>query len=218
MKKLVAVALAVCVALGCTEPGDSEHSPESPSARTSKSLGEAAPILYSNPFQGSPVRGAPGEPLFVAGDGLTPRTVIYYKRVNGSETPMPPAAPLPTTSTADEGQTTTVSTATAGNGLTILLPTEMQAGAVYALFATVPRWSNFGWLPSAWSNGVLINDARPLWVTPSRNFRRSPAWLPRELKVVGRNLDPMPGASTLVRLVQSDRMAPIVRPTRSIST
>ena len=33
------------------------------------------------------MRGAPGELLLVAGEGLTSTMVVYYKRVNGAETP-----------------------------------------------------------------------------------------------------------------------------------
>jgi hypothetical protein len=213
MNKQVAVAFGLCVSIfACSEPDEAGHRGAGPTAaRAPETLAETATVLYSNPSQGSPVRGAPGEPLFVAGDGITPRTRIYYKRLIAGETPVPPGSPLPTTPTADEGPTTAVSFATAGNGTTVLLPAEMRAGAVYALFATIPRWSNFGWLPGSWSNGVRINDPRPFWVTPSRHVRRGDLpWLPRELKVVGKNLDPMPGASTLVRLSQRGDL-PIVR-------
>jgi hypothetical protein len=171
---------------------------------------EIGPVIYSTPSQGSPVRGAPGELLLIAGDGLSSRMVVYYKRVNGTEMPAPPSAPLPTTPTAEQGPATTVSAAGAGNGLIVMLPAAMEAGPTYALWATTPRWSNAGWMPSAWSNGVRINDARPLWITPSRHFRSfAPAWLPRVLKLVGRNLHPAPGATTLVRLSRPDRSSPI---------
>jgi hypothetical protein len=71
----------------------------------------------------------------------------------------------------------------------------MIAGQSYAL-----------WVASAdgtWSAPILINDARPLWITPDSAYQTaSLANLPRVLKVVGRNLQPGPTASaTLVRLV-----------------
>ena len=208
--------LSACIAMfGCSSP-DLPQEPQPllmVSPVHSPALPEVTPVIYSNPFQGSPVRGAPGELLLLAGDGLTSRMVVYYKRVNGDETPFPPSAPLPTIPTADEGPATTVSAAGAGRALTIMLPQVMEGGRTYALWATIPRWSNGGLVPSAWSNGVRINDARPLWITPSRHFRSfAPGWLPRELKVVGRNLDPAPGAATLVRLSRGDPFPPITLP------
>ena len=87
-----------------------------------------------------------------------------------------------------------VSAADAPYSLTVHLPRLMTAGQSYAL-----------WVLDAageWSNPVLINDARPLWITPDSAYQTaSLANLPRALKVVGRNLQPGPGTSTVTQVL-----------------
>ncbi len=56
---------------------------------------------------------------------------------------------------------------------------------------------------SHWSKPLLINDVRPLWVSPARIYASKPLadGMERVFKVVGRNLHPAPGKTTQVRLV-----------------
>jgi hypothetical protein len=70
-----------------------------------------------------------------------------------------------------------------------------------------------------WSQAVKINDARPLWFSPAYVYASSsPASLPRELKVVGRNMQPSPGHLTQVRLIgpQSFTVDALSDPSREI--
>jgi hypothetical protein len=56
----------------------------------------------------------------------------------------------------------------------------------------------------SWSNAVKINDARPLWITPPYVHQNTAvASLPRELKVIGRNLQPPSEGMTRVRLTHT---------------
>ena len=89
-----------------------------------------------------------------------------------------------------------VDAADAPYSLAVRLPTAIRAGQSYAL-----------WVHDAadeWSAPLLINDARPLWITPDSAFStaRAPG-VARELKVVGKNLQSPPEstAGTLVRLI-----------------
>ena len=84
---------------------------------------------------------------------------------------------VPATSTSILGLADVVSAADAPYAITIHLPLVMTKRQTYALWV---------WNGSAWSNGVRINDARPLWITPDSSYATAPlANLPRVLKVVG---------------------------------
>jgi hypothetical protein len=78
--------------------------------------------------------------------------------------------------------------------LTIKLPQMLRTNQSYAL-----------WVHTAlgeWSRSVQINDARPLWASPAFIYAtRSVASLPRELKVIGRNLQHSPGMLTQIKLL-----------------
>jgi hypothetical protein len=156
----------------------------------------APPVLYSAAQYESPVRGDPDDLLLIAGSGLAGTDEVVYKAV--SNTTQAPAQPtsVPGLNTALLGVADLVSTADAPNSLTVHLPAVMTPGQSYAL------WVYAG--ANQWSAPVLINDARPLWVTPDSAYQTAAlASLPRVLKVVGRNLQPAPGATgtTQVRLV-----------------
>jgi len=78
--------------------------------------------------------------------------------------------------------------------LTIHLPVAMRTDQSYAIWVVNSA--------GEWSNGIQINDARPLWITPDETYASSPLpGLPRELKVVGRNLQRVSAVSTQVRLI-----------------
>ena len=153
----------------------------------------APPTLFSRPGLQSPVRGDPGDLLLLAGDGLEATDTVAYQIIaDPSAVPAPPAA-LPVASDSSAGTATVISTLDVPNSLTIKLPTVMLADTTYVL-----------WVQNAageWSNSVKINDARPLWISPDTVYETTRmAFLPRELKVVGRNLQPAPEAVTTVRL------------------
>jgi len=156
------------------------------------------PILYSNPAYESPVREDADELLLLPGYGfVTSDRVVYSLVTNTTVPPIPPAiGSVPTMSTADLGFADIITTGDGPYALTIHMP-KATAGdfgdSAYAL-----------WVIDAageWSNGVLINDARPLWISPDIAYQtQAPANLPRVLKVIGRNLQPVLPTETQVRL------------------
>ncbi|HEY2679109.1 MAG TPA: hypothetical protein VGI65_19230 [Steroidobacteraceae bacterium] len=159
-------------------------------------LSVLAPVLFSQPAYESPVRGDPDDLLLLPGGGLSAADTVVYEAV--ANTRQPPAHPqsIPNTSTASLGVADLVSAADAPHSLTLHLPKVMTAGQSYALWVVGPG--------SQWSAPVLINDARPLWITPDTAYQSaSLANLPRTLKVVGRNLASASAAigPTQVRLV-----------------
>jgi len=151
------------------------------------------PILYSNPAYESPVRGDPDDLLLIAGSGLSAGDTVIYRAVDDTNS-LSVRPPIPTDSSWNTGVAPLVSVADAPYSLTVHLPSVMGAGRSYAL-----------WVVNAageWSAPILINDARPLWITPDSAYQTaSLAGLPRVLKVVGRNLQPTDNATTSVRLV-----------------
>jgi hypothetical protein len=157
----------------------------------------APPVLYSASQYESPVRGDPDDLLLIAGNGLAATNTVVYQAVGTTtQAPVHPAS-VPTTNTASLGFADLVSAADAPYSLTVHLPTAMTAGQSYALWV-------YDWDSTQWSAPVLINDARPLWITPDSAYQTAAlANLPRVLKVVGRNLQPAPGGNgtTQVRLV-----------------
>jgi hypothetical protein len=154
----------------------------------------APPQLFRQAAYESPVRGDPDDLLLLAGDGFAgDDTVVYRALANTTESIAVPTR-VPTQSTADFGVAPIVSSADAPHSLTVRLPQNLRTGQSYALWVHTAR--------GEWSSAVKINDARPLWITPAYVYAtHSPANLPREIKVVGRNLLPSPGHSTQVRLI-----------------
>ena len=150
-------------------------------------------VIFSQAAYQSPVRGDPGDLLMLAGDGFAGTdTVVYQAVTNTMRAPAAPAA-IPTQSSANAGVAPIISALDVPHSLTVLLPAVMRTDQSYALWAQHAD--------GEWSNAVLINDARPLWITPDSAFvTANTANLPRYLKVVGRNLQPAPGATTQVML------------------
>jgi hypothetical protein len=152
------------------------------------------PSLYAHPTHQSPVRAAPDDLILLAGAGLSTTDLVVYRRLTDTTAPLVAPALIPIISTADLGVAPVVSETNVPQTLTVRLPPVTTPGRSYALWV---RGSD-----GSWSNGVRVNDARPLWVSPSYLFySTSLAGLPRQLNVVGRNLDRMiPTRPTRVRL------------------
>ncbi len=147
----------------------------------------APPELYSQPFHQSPVRGEPDDLLMIPGHGFADGAIVVYRRLIDTTLPLLPPSVVPSVSTADEGVTDVVSCRS--ERLVVRLPSVMTGGQSYGLWVRNPG--------EAWSEGIRINDARPLWLTPEVAFETAAlATLPRELKVVGRNLQPAPTTPT----------------------
>lgn len=152
-----------------------------------------APTLYSLPAYQSPVRADADDLLMLPGHGFAATDVVVYAALTDTTLPLNTPASVPATDTAATGTADVVSTANTPHSLTIRLPQVMTNHQSYALWVQ----NSLG----EWSNGIRINDARPLWFTPSRLAASGPvASLTRYLKVVGRNLQPAAGQTTRVRL------------------
>lgn len=152
------------------------------------------PLLFDEPNYQSPVRAAGDDLLLLPGINLSATDTVVYQALTDTRVLPAPPSPIPTTSTAASGVGDIASAAEAPYALTVRLPVELQADRSYVL-----------WVRNAageWSNGVRINDARPLWITPDFTYATATvAGLPRTLKVVGRNLQPDANGVTQVRLI-----------------
>src|SRR6185437_282113 len=165
------------------------------------------PRLYSvlanqNRATEGPVRGDPGDVLLLPGTGFTvPRgdLVVYAAIADTTQPPVRPAS-IPTRQTATLGVITPL--AVDAGAVTVLLPAAMTAGRSYALWVAGQ---------AGWSNPVLINDARPMWMLPGPlgpehggsgyPYVYSTADRPgigRVLTIFGRNLQPAAGGRSQV--------------------
>jgi hypothetical protein len=154
------------------------------------------PTLYSQAAYESPVRGGPDDLLLLAGDRLDADDRIVYQAAPASEpgggTPAHPAE-IPASSSPELGTATIVSAADAPYRLVVHLPSVLVNLRPYRFWAVSAN--------GEWSNGVAINDLRPLWVSPAVVAASgSIAGLTRDLKLVGRNLSSTEGAALSLRL------------------
>ncbi len=120
--------------------------------------------------------------------------MVVYLAVTDTTRPISHPLAVPSQATPQTGMAPVLSRAGVPRSLTIRLPPAMQVDQAYALWVRTPD--------NEWSDPVFINDARPLWFSPS--FVHASAVQDaagRELKVIGRNLQPAPGAVTMVQLV-----------------
>lgn len=152
------------------------------------------PQLYRQPANQSPVRADPDDLLLLAGEGFQAGDLVIYRAIYDTTKPPTHPAQVPSTTMAEQGVAPVVSRANLPDSLTIRLPQITRVDQSYAL-----------WVRNAqgeWSDSVLINDARPLWFTPAIVYATGSFGAPRrELKVVGRNLEPSPGMTSRVQLM-----------------
>lgn len=152
----------------------------------------APPHLYHQAAFESPVSGAPDDLLLLAGYGFAADDTVVYRAVRNNPSDGPDR--VPTDSTAESGVAPIVSTAGVPYSLTIKLPRALRNAESYSLWVRNSQ--------GEWSEPVKINDARPIWLSPSQVYASSmPASLPREIKVIGRNLEPAAGHATQIRLI-----------------
>jgi hypothetical protein len=154
------------------------------------------PTIYSQAAYESPVRGDPDGLVLLPGYGFTATDRVVYAAVQNTTLAISPPAidTVPVTPTASVGFADVASTADVPHTLTAHLPSVVSQGSTYAIWVVDAN--------GEWSNSVLINDARPLWVTPDYAYATANvANLPRILKVNGRNLQPTPQGTTQVQLV-----------------
>ena len=131
----------------------------------------------------APVRGDPGELLFLGGYGLDASDRVVYADASGAKVPAGHPARIPEHSDTGIGTAAIVQSRGAPYWLAVRLPEILQRGHPYRL-----------WVVNAareWSEPVSINDPRPLWLTPGLAYASVDfAGLSRRLRVVGRNLAP----------------------------
>lgn len=153
-----------------------------------------APRLYGQTAHESPVHANADDLVFLAGDGLGKEDLVVYQSDfsmgQGKEHP----SELPPQSNSQIGLATIVSAIGAPFQLTIRLPDAFASGRPYYI-----------WVRNAsleWSNGIRINEPRPLWFSPSEvsSTAATPGLETRYLKVIGRNLLPADSAALAVRL------------------
>ncbi|MDP8986461.1 MAG: glycoside hydrolase family 55 protein [Pseudomonadota bacterium] len=157
-----------------------------------------APVLYHRAAYESPVSGDPDDLLLLAGYGFAADDVVVYRAIADTTRHSTAPSHVPAHSSPDFGLASVVGNADVPYSLTVKLPPLLRADQTYALWVRTAR--------GAWSESVKINDARPLWISPAYVYASgSPAFLPRELKIVGRNLQPAPGQSTQIRLIGPQR-------------
>jgi len=150
--------------------------------------------LYAQPFHQSPTRGEPGELLTLAGYGFMPGDQVVYRILDGTETldgnGLPNHPPhVPSTNTGSTGTAEVVASdmlsGAPSYALTVALPEAMVEHHTYALWVSRRLRGAGG---TVWSNPALINDVRPLWVSPSYAYATESIAEMRRIKVVGRNL------------------------------
>jgi hypothetical protein len=157
------------------------------------SVTAAPPQLYGQPANESPVRADPDDLLLLAGYAFRVDDEVVYRAMANTTEPSAPPTHVPTRSTAETGLAAIVSSSNVPYSLTIKLPQVLRSDQSYALWVRTAQ--------GEWSRPVLINDARPLWISPAFVYAsHAVASLPRELKIVGRNLQTSPGASTQIQL------------------
>jgi hypothetical protein len=118
-------------------------------------------------------------------------TKVVYQVLGSAAQPAPSPAVVPTSQTAQEGYLRVIGVSP--NGLKVVLPPVIDPGQAYAIWVANPDPLN----PSTfdWSLPVLINDARPMWLSPTWLYASADRpGIGRQLKVVGRNLDLGSGA------------------------
>ena len=152
-----------------------------------------APILFQQAAYQSPVHAEPDDLLFIPGNGFAAGDTVVYELLDNTVGQKAHPETPPSESTAASGIAQVVSTLNIPHSLTIRLPEIISSNQSYAL-----------WVRNAageWSNGIKINDARPLWISPSFVFTtQNLASLPRYVKVIGRNLQPANDQITQIRL------------------
>jgi hypothetical protein len=145
------------------------------------------------------VSGEADELLLIAGYGLDKDDRVVYQAVDGTDQAQRHPTEVPKTSTPSIGVAEAVSHADLPYSVTIRLPRLLRPLQEYAFWVVTAQ--------GEWSQPVRINDARPLWATPAFVYASATlASLPRYLKVVGRNLEPVPHHSTQVRLTGPQRL------------
>jgi hypothetical protein len=112
------------------------------------------PTIFNQPAYESPVRGDPGDLLMLPGDGFATTDTVVYQALTDTTQPLAAPTAIPTTSDVNTGVAPVVSVLNVPHSLTVSLPATLQTDQSYVIWV---RNAN-----GEWSNGIRINDARPL--------------------------------------------------------
>src|SRR5579872_2323639 len=123
------------------------------------SVSHATPaLLLHTPGYEAPVRGGPEDLLMLCGYGFEKSDQVVYEALHAGGSAQAHPSAVPHQSTAELGIAPVVQIATPAYALTVRLPEPIVAGQPYRLWV-VNRLGE-------WSAPVVINDPRPLWITP----------------------------------------------------
>lgn len=151
----------------------------------------APPELLHTPGFGIPESGEPGDLLVLVGDHLSVTDRIVYQAIDPSATE--PPRRVPTESGKSHGTAPILQIGDSASYLTVKLPATMAPDTPYQLWAVNSA--------NEWSQAVVINRPRPLWITPPfAHATGDVARLGRRVRIVGRNLGPWHGHSGKLRL------------------
>ena len=143
----------------------------------------APPQVLHTRYDPAPVVGGPGDLLFIAGAGLGPRDRVVYQALDAPRNGGRHPEAIPPASTATAGTAPIVEVSDPPYGITVQLPETVERERVYRLWVVNSA--------GEWSAPLLLNDPRPLWVTPAYAYATTDiAGLGRTIRVVGRNLEP----------------------------
>lgn len=138
--------------------------------------GAATPTLYSNPLHEAPVQGSAGDLLLLGGAGLASDARVQLRRRDGREELL-----------------RVVPGTTAPDVLVVRLPQDLGRDEVVVL--------SLGRSSTNPAGAVTINDRRPAWLAPALTYSTQTLGnLPRELRIIGRNLRPSQEGSDRLRL------------------
>lgn len=156
------------------------------------------PTLFANPEFQSPIFGRPGDIIFIPGDGLSKGDrVVYQALIEDTIEPMRhPVSPQYNDVTT--GYATPISYNDIPHSISVQLPLAINPNQPYALWVLTKS--------GEWSNGIEINESRPMWFSPSSISTNifAPGNL-RSIKVIGRNLRLRQNSVPLLHLVNEDR-------------
>lgn len=185
MKLHISAAALFCLYSGCT-------------VMPFTALG--APILYGQPLHQSPVMAIPGQPLMLPGSGFSASDTVVYRSVEDTTKELTPPAVIPEESGPLSGVAKIISVENVPYSLTALWPEVAENDRSYVIWVRDSKGD--------WSNGIRVNDARPIWISPAFVYETATiADLPRYIKVVGRSLHPTPGKKTQVKFVNVARQS-----------
>lgn len=210
---LAAVPLAFGVSCSSAGSNDSADLPAGSESAAICVGSPGAPVLYHDTQRESPGRADPGDVLLLAGSNFRSGAVVVYQAIANTTQALPVLnLPLPSGKTATLG--TIVPLTIDDNAVRVVLPQVMTTDQSYALWVANRDSACGGYNIS--QDRVLINDARPMWISPGPSATMTPVspypyvfvsairpgFANREIKIVGRNLQAATSQVTRVKLVK----------------